>query len=240
MRIKKILFNKDKKFYWVEKDLHSQFGVVKEEDILSKKNPIYSHSKKEFLVSDANFIDNLKKLKRGPQAMHQKDIGVIISNTGINKNSKVIDSGVGSGVNTCLLANIVKSVIGYEKREDFFKIAEKNIERLDLKNIKLKNKDIYEGISEKNIDLITLDLPEPWKVIPHAEKALISGGHLVSYSPSIPQVTDFIREIKRNKNFQIEKVIEIIERPWKFEDRKIHPEFNIIGHTGFLVFVRKI
>ena len=240
MNIKKVLFHKKRKFFWKEGDLHSQYGVVKKEDIESSENPIFSHSKDEFLVSEAKFIDNIKKLKRGPQAMHKKDIGLIISNTGINKDSKVIDAGVGSGINTFLLANIVKSVTAYEKREDFLKIAENNIKRLGLKNIELKLQDICEGISERDIDLITLDMPTPWEVVPHAEKALVSGGYLVSYSPSTPQVSDFVKEIRNNKNFQLVKVVEIIERPWKFEERKIHPEFNILGHTGFLVFARRI
>ena len=134
----------------------------------------------------------------------------------------------------------MKSVTAYEKREDFLKIAENNIKRLGLKNIELKLQDICEGISERDIDLITLDMPTPWEVVPHAEKALVSGGYLVSYSPSTPQVSDFVKEIRNNKNFQLVKVVEIIERPWKFEERKIHPEFNILGHTGFLVFARRI
>jgi tRNA (adenine57-N1/adenine58-N1)-methyltransferase catalytic subunit len=240
MKIKKVLFGKEKKYYWIEGDLHTQHGVIKGTDISTAEEPIKSHMNKEFLISEANFKDNTDKLKRGPQAMHSKDIGQIISNTGINKNSKVIDAGVGSGMNTCHLANIVKTVYGYERRPEFLKIAEKNIKSLDLKNVKLKDKDIYEGISEKDVDLISLDLAEPWQVIPHAEKALKSGGYLVSYSPSTPQVSDFVEAIRANKNFKLVKVIETIERPWKVNGRTIHPEFQILGHTGFLTFVRRI
>jgi len=138
------------------------------------------------------------------------------------------------------MANVAKQVTTYEKREDFMKIAEKNFENLDLKNIKIKNKNIYDGISEKNIDLITLDLDSPWLVVEHAEKALVSGGFLVSYSPSTPQIQDFIKKIEQTENLQVLKVIEIIERIWKFEGRKIHPEYRMLGHSGFLVFVRKI
>ena len=36
-------------------------------------------------------------------------------------------------------------------------------------------------------DCSVLDLPEPWQVVPHAEKAMASGGVLCAYTPSIVQ-----------------------------------------------------
>ena len=36
----------------------------------------------------------------------------------------------------------------YEKRKDHIKTAEKNIKNLGIKNITIKNKDIYEGIND--------------------------------------------------------------------------------------------
>ena len=239
MKYKKIIQRKDNTYYWKEGDFHSNQGLIKEKDIKTKSKAI-SNTDKEFVIYNAKFIDNLKKIRRGPQAIPFKDIGRIIIETGINKDSKIVDAGTGSGMLVASLANIAKQVTTYEKREDFMKIAEKNFKNLELKNIKIKNKDIYDGISEKNIDLITLDLDSPWLVIEHAEKALVSGGFLVSYSPSIPQVQDFIKKIEETESLQVSKVMEIIERPWKFEGRKIHPEYRMLGHSGFLVFIRKI
>jgi len=237
MKYKKILQRENKKFYWSEGDLHTNFGVIKEKDIKTKSK-VLSNTKKEFSVYDAKFPDNLKKIKRGPQIMTSKDIGRIIIETGVNKDSKVLDCGIGSGMLTSSLANIAKKVIAYEKRKDFIKIAEKNFEDLGLKNITIKNKDIYEGIDEKDLDLINLDLEKPHLVLKHAESALTSGGFLVIYVPTIPQIQNVLDNL--TENLQVTDFIEILERNWKYEKGIIRPENQMLGHTGFLLFLRKI
>ena len=239
--IKKILKWKDKKFYWKENDLHTSYGLFKGEDIKNAKpgSIIKSNTGYELNVLPATFLDKVEKLKKGPQSIPLKDIGSIIVYSGLTKDSIVVDAGAGSGILACLLATFAKEVTTYEIREDFVKIVNKNIEALELKNIKVKNKDVTKGIDEKEVDLITLDMGSPWEAIPEAEKALKHGGILVSYSPSTPQVSDFIKALNPKK-FQVLKVIELIEREWDFDDRKIHPKYRMLGHSGFLTFVRKI
>ena len=120
------------------------------------------------------------------------------------------------------------------------KTAEENIQKLNLKNITVKNKSLYDGIDEKEVDLITLDLPEPWKVIQHAAKALKIGGFLVSYSPSVPQVQDFVNELHKNEQLLYMKTVELIERLWEIEGRRVRPKSTGIGHSGFITFARKV
>ena len=152
----------------------------------------------------------------------------------------MVDAGSGSGALCCFLANIVKEVTTYEIRGDFIEIVKKNIEFLGLKNIEIKNKSIYEGIDEKNIDLIVLDLPEPWKAIDAAKNGLKIGGFLVSYSPSIPQNMDFINKINKDEDFVHIKTSEVIERTWEIDGRKVRPRSQQIGHSGFISFARRI
>jgi tRNA (adenine57-N1/adenine58-N1)-methyltransferase len=237
--IKKILIYKDKKFYYKDSDLHTQYGLIKKEEIEKSKNKVKSHLKKEFYVFNPSFIDKYEKLRKMPQTMLLKDIAPIIAYTGINKDSMVLDAGTGSAFLACFLANLVKKVITYERRKEFIKNAKENIEFLELKNIKIKNQDIFKKITEKNLDLITLDVTEPWKAIKNCEKALKNGGFLVSYSPSITQVMKFVKELKK-ANFVVTKIIETIEREWHSEDLKVRPKTKIIGHSGFLVFSRKV
>ncbi len=235
--VKKVFVSEDRKYYWNKGDFNSSEGLVKERDI--KNGRVKSHIGKEFLVFDANFIDKIKKIKRGPAIMLEKDIGAIIANTGIDKNSKVVDAGTGCGVLAAFLANSVKEVYSYEINKKFFELAKENLKNLGLKNVKVYNKDIEEGIKERNVDLITLDLPEPWKVLKEGYKALKSGGFLVAYLPNITQVDKLIIEAKRG-SFFVEKLIEIIEREWFFDQNRLRPKNQIIGHTAFLVFVRKV
>ncbi len=241
---KKILLTKEGKRFYVRditKDFHTQYGVIKAKDLKKKDGSIVkTNTGKELTLFSPSFIDNYKKIKRGAQIVTRKDIGVIISETGINKNSKVVDAGAGSGALACSLANICKEVTTYEIRDDFIKIVKKNKEFLALNNLKIKKKDIYTGITEKNVDLVTLDLPEPWKALEPAKKALKVGGFLVSYSPTIPQVMDFVDKVSKNKNLIHLKTIELIQRRWEIEDRKVRPMTTQTVHTGFLSFCRRI
>ena len=129
-----------------------------------------------------------------------------------------------------------KKVYSYEIRKDFHDLTKKNIEMLQIKNITLKNKDAKKGFTEKNVDVVILDLPDPWKLIKVAKKSLKIGGFLVSYSPTIPQVMDFVNAL----DFQYLKTSELIEREWEITQRKVRPKSQAIGHSGFLSFARKI
>ena len=238
----KVLINKHDKFLVkdLSKDFHTKYGFFKKEDLKKKSGKVISNTKKEFAVFEPYFIDLYKKIKRSAQIIPLKDFGLIVAETGINRSSKVIDAGSGSGALCCFLASIVKEVTTYEIREDFIEIVKKNIEFLGLKNIKIKKKDVYEGIDEKNVDLVVLDLPAPWKVINATKKALKVGGFLISYSPTIPQTADFVNEIIRDKDFVFIKTSETIERQWEIEGRKIRPRSQPIGHSGFISFARRI
>ena len=239
----KVLMNKSGKRFLVKdtnKDMHTQFGYFKKEDLKAKSGRIRTNTGKEFTIFNPFFIDLYKKIKRDAQIIPLKDIGLIVSETGVNNKSKVVDAGAGSGALACFLANIAKEVITYEIREDFIELVKNNIKFLNIKNIKIKNKNIYDGIDEKNVDLVVLDLPEPWKALESAEKSLKAGGFLVSYSPTIPQVMDFVNYVRKNENFAYLKTSEIIEREWEVEERKVRPRSQAIGHSGFLSFVRKI
>jgi len=243
--IQKILVTSDGRRFYVrnaDEDFHTQFGFVKKADI-TKAGPgevVKTNTGKELFVYEPQFIDSYSRIKRAPQIIPLKDVAAIISITGIGKDSVVVDAGAGSGALALFLANIAKKVVTYEIREDFAKVAEENIQSIGMKNITVKNKNVYDGIDEKNVDVVTLDLPEPWKAVEPATKALKVGGFIVSYSPTIPQVSDFAAEVAKNSSLVHIKTIEIIEREWEFNERVIRPLTQQIGHSGFITFVRKI
>ena len=237
----KLLINNKNKTFYVQgdKDVHTNFGMVKGSDIKNAKpgDKIKSNKDEVFTVLEPGFLDKYFKIKRGAQIIPRKDIGLIITETGLGKDSVVIESGAGSGATGCFLANFVKEIYSYEIREDFFNIVKGNIEKLELKNMILKHKDAKLGFDEK-ADVIILDLPDPWELISVCKKSLNPGGYVVSYSPSIPQVMDFVDAL--DENFIYLKTSEIIEREWEISKRKVRPKSQAIGHSGFLSFARKI
>jgi len=239
--MKKILIEKRSgKTYFIDDtkyDFHCNEGMVRKQD-LERGGVVKTNKGYEFYVLDANFIDTYKRIKRGPQIITLKDIGFIVAETGVNKDSVVLDAGTGSGALACFLAHIVKKVISYEIRKEFIKIAKENKKLLGLKNLEIKNKDVYKGIKERNLDLIVLDLKEPWKV-KDLDKALKVGGFLVVYTPQITQAMRVVKEMKK-QNFVYLKTIELFEREWVIKGKIVRPRSIVIPHTGFISFFRKI
>jgi tRNA (adenine57-N1/adenine58-N1)-methyltransferase len=244
-KIKRVLMTRQGERYFYREnagDLHTEYGFVRKDEI-EKAEPgamLKTNMNKELYVIEPSFADEYSRIKRGAQIIPLKDVGHIIAEAGINHKSRVLDAGAGSGGLGCILAHIAKEVVTYDIRDDFLEIVEKNKDFLELKNLKIRKGNIYEGVKEKDFDLVTLDLPEPWMAIPTAEAALKVGGFLVSYSPCVPQVMDFVAGLKKSERLIFLKTIEVSEREWDVEERKVRPKSQTIGHSGFLTFARKI
>lgn len=240
---REVTLSKEKYYYVVDvsKDFHCAEGLIKKEDLAEKDgSKVKTNKGKEFFVFESTYLDDYKRIRRLPQTIPLKDIGVIMSETGIGKESVVIDSGTGSGGVACLLGNFVKEVYSYDIKDEHLKVSKENVEMLGLNNVHIKKGSIYEGVEEKEADLFILDVPEPWMAINTIRESLKIGGFVVSYSPMIPQVIDFVNEIKKDGAFIVEQTSEITQRYWDVDGRKVRPKTAGIGHSGFLTFVRRI
>jgi len=237
----KVLINpRKRKQYFVKdasKDYHSSDGFVTVAD-MEKGGKIKTNKGVTLLCADASFRDLYGKIKRGPQVIPRKDIGLILTECGVNKTMTIVEAGSGSGAAGIFLAMHCKKLYSYDVREDHHKIAVHNFEAFGFKNVTAKVHDIYTGIPVK-CDMLVLDLPEPWLVLEHAAEKVNSGGYIVSYSPTIPQVADFVNAL--GDEFYHIKTVEIIQREWDVSGRKVRPKTHQeIGHSGFMSFVRKI
>jgi tRNA (adenine57-N1/adenine58-N1)-methyltransferase len=238
--IKKILLSEKGEFHNMreDKDYTTKYGLIKKKDINKKPGTaIKSHMGKAYVTLNPSFIDQIKNIRRLPQTVALKEIGHIIAETGMGKDSIVVDSGAGSGALSCYMARYVKKVYSFDIRHDHLDVAKENAQMLGISNITFKLHNIYDGIPVKNVDVITLDVPEPWNVIKHTDVLKI-GGFIVSYSPCIPQVIDFVNKLPRN--FLHVKSVEVIEKQWEITKRKVRPKTMNSFHTGFLTFARKI
>lgn len=245
MKEKELALLLGKNDYLVEVEdrrLHTQDGVIDLSELKKKKymNRIKSSSGQEFTIVKPTLTDILsKKAKRLPQIVMPKDASLILAYTGIRPDSLILDAGSGSGFLALFLAHYCSKgkVVTYEKRKEFAKVARKNIELTGLKNIILKEKDILEGIDEKNVDLITFDMKNAEKVVKNAYFSLKVGGWLVVYSPYIEQVKEVVKEINELDFTEI-KTIENVSREWQVNHHTL-PMRSGIMHTGFLTFARK-
>ena len=185
------------------------------------------------------FPELLRKCKRGPQVVLPKDIGVILAYSGVGKNSTVVDAGTGSGWLAVSLANIAKRVVSYEWREEFAELAEKNAKRAGVEgSLEIKRKNVLEGIDEKEVDLVTLDLADSDKAVIHAHTALRAGGMLFGYLPHVEQARKFF-EACTAAGFADVQMLETINRSYLVREAGVRPENTGLTHTAYLVFATK-
>lgn len=182
------------------------------------------------------------EMPRGAQVIYPKDLGPILMLADIFPGARVFESGVGSGALTTTLLRAVGptgSVVGYELRAEFAQRAVENVEGFlgPGQPVRVDVRDAYEGIDESDLDRVLLDLPEPWRMVKHAAEALRPGGILLSYLPTILQVSQ-LREALGDSAFGMTDTVEVLQRGWNVEGQSVRPDHRMVGHTGFLTHAR--
>ena len=227
------------------RQLHTDFGVIELSEAIGKEPgaKLKSHVGRKFILLKPRIVDYLRKLRRVPQIMLLKDAAQIVAHTGVGPGDLVVDAGVGSGSLAIFLGNLVRPngrVVSYEVREDFARVAEENIRMAGLSDVvAVKLKDIYEGIDERDVDLVTLDLPQPERVLAHAELALKPGGHLAVFTPCIEHIQRLYREMP-SYSFKNYRTIECLVREFEVKPNATRPKTRMIAHTGYLTFARRV
>jgi tRNA (adenine57-N1/adenine58-N1)-methyltransferase catalytic subunit len=201
------------------------------------------------------------EMPRGAQVIYPKDLGPIMILADVFPGAEVLESGVGSGALTLALLRAVGAhghVTGYEIRDDFARRARANVEGFLGPDVPLdvEVRDVYAGIDpppdrgdvaatddtppaggKPGFDRILLDLPEPWRVVKHAEEALHPGGILLAYLPTIGQVSR-LREELTGSAFGMVESLEVLQRTWHVDGQSVRPDHRMVAHTGFLTHAR--
>jgi tRNA (adenine57-N1/adenine58-N1)-methyltransferase len=182
------------------------------------------------------------EMPRGAQVIYPKDLGPILVLADVFPGARVLETGVGSGALTLALLRAVGPtghVTGYELREDFARRARANVEGFLGADVPLhiEVRDAYEAIDETDLDRVLLDLPEPWRVVKHAEQALHTGGILLAYLPTIGQVAR-LREELAGSAFGMTETLEVLHRTWHVDGQSVRPDHRMVAHTGFLTHSR--
>jgi len=228
------------------KEFHSHSGVVLHDDVIGAPEGTSFRATRgtSYLVLRPTLSDFVLKMPRGAQVIYPKDIGPILLLADIGPGTRVLETGVGSGALSMGMLRSGADIVGYELREDFANRARTNVERFlgadALDRYRVELRDSYEGIDERDLDRVVLDLPEPWQVVPHAVDALRPGGIIVSYSPSIVQVTQFRDALDKAGCFARLETIEVMHRGWYVEGAAVRPDHRMVAHTGFLTSARRL
>ena len=220
---------------------HTHVGIVSHDDLIGipEGSTALGSTGRKFVVVRPTLSDAVLKMPRGAQVIYPKDLGAILIEADIAPGARVLEAGVGSGALSMALLRAGADVVGYELREDFAERAASNVEAMvgPGASYRVDLRDVYEGIDEQGLDRILLDLPEPWRVLPHAELAMRPGGILCAYLPSINQ-TSQLRAAMERSGFGMASTIEVLHRTWHIEARSVRPDHRMVGHTGFLTTAR--
>ncbi|MHB1504300.1 MAG: tRNA (adenine-N1)-methyltransferase [Acidimicrobiales bacterium] len=220
---------------------HTHAGIVAHDDLIGclEGSTVSGSTGRRFVVLRPTLADVILKMPRGAQVIYPKDLGAILLAADIGPGMRVIEAGVGSGALSMALLRAGAEVVGYEIRPDFAARARANVEAWVGGEVpyRVEERDVYEGIGEVGIDRILLDLPEPWRVLAHAEAALRAGGILLAYLPTINQVAE-LRSALRASAFGLARTFEVVERTWHIDNRSVRPDHRMVGHTGFLTSAR--
>jgi tRNA (adenine57-N1/adenine58-N1)-methyltransferase len=117
----------DSKFYLVDekKDFHTKEGMIKSDELQKKAGHCIKIKNSEFALLDPQFIDFYRNIKRHAQIITLKDLGTIIVETGMTKDSVIVESGCGSGGLSIYLSKIVKKIISYDNNDMSLEVTKK-------------------------------------------------------------------------------------------------------------------
>ena len=219
-------------------EFHTHAGLVPHAEFVGQPEGVVLKSTKgaAYTALRPTLEDFVLEMPRGAQVIYPKDLGPICMLADIGPGVRVLESGVGSGALSMTMLRYGAEIVGYELREDFLNRARTNVRSFlgeeALSRYELHLRDCYDGIDERDVDRVVLDLPEPWQVVPHAVHALRPGGILIAYTPSITQAAQ-TREVMANKAWSGTRTLEVLHRGWHIEGQGLNPSF-----TGRVVTLR--
>lgn len=225
--------------------LQSHRGIVAHDDLIGQRwgQRIRSHLGYGFAMLRPSTDDLVRHIKRHSQIVYPKDAGYILLKLGVRPGYRIVEAGTGSGGMALVLSRAVMPsgrVYSYDNRADMQRLAQRNLAQLGLdRHVEFKLRDVAEGFDETEVDALFYDLPSPWDYLEQAAAALSDGGFFGCILPTTNQVAELLYALSRAP-FTMVEVEELILRPYKAVPARLRPNDRIIGHTGFLIFARKV
>jgi tRNA (adenine57-N1/adenine58-N1)-methyltransferase len=225
-------------------EFHTHAGFVPHDDVIGQSEGVIVRSTRgaEYTVLRPTLEDYVLEMPRGAQVIYPKDLAPICMLADIGPGMRVFETGIGSGALSMTMLRYGADIVGYELREDFANRAVANVREFlgddALDRYETHIADSYDGIDPSHgpFDRAVLDLPEPWRVIPHLEQVLNAGGVCVAYTPSIVQAQQ-VRETLTGRWIDA-RTIEVLHRGWHIKDQAVRPDHRMVAHTAFLTVAR--
>lgn len=235
----------------VDKSFFTNHGSIAHNDIIGidEGSVVVSSGNMKYLALRPLLTDFVLSMPRGAAVVYPKDAAAIVGFADIYPGATVVEAGVGSGALTCSLIRAVGEngrVHSYERRDDFAKIATKNIANFfgeTPANWDVTLGDLQDEVtklSASSVDRVVLDMLAPWECIDSLAQVVRPGGVVIAYVATTTQMSRFVEDVRSDKRWTDPESQELIQRPWHVEGLAVRPNHRMQGHTGFLVTTRKL
>ena len=84
------------------------------------------------------------------------------------------------------------------------------------------------------MDRVVLDVPEPWNAVGTIGDALVMGGVMLSFLPTVLQVHRLVGSLENDGRYQLVESLETLLRTWHVTERSVRPSHRMVAHSGFL------
>lgn len=247
---------------------HTHRGGLAHDEIIAQGegSVVHASSGAAYIVLRSRLEDFTLGMPRGATVIYPKDSARIVAMCGLAPGSRVLEAGAGSGALTCALLTAVGpegSVVSFERREDFAAIASANVERWfghRPGQWELRVADLAEAwetgvnqgeagtgqvdpaeVDERgSFDAVVLDMLAPWECLKQARYSLRPGGVLVGYVATTTQLSRLAESLRMDGCWIEPRAEESMVRTWHLEGLAVRPDHRMIGHTGFLLFTRRL
>ena len=201
----------------------------------------FSFAGVEFYVMLPGNPELMESVERSAQVIIAKDAATILFNLDIKSGDTVLEAGLGSAALTMPLLNVVRpagKIISVELREDFATKGRRNVERTGFAaNWQLMIGDVRTIDVGEMVDSVVLDMPAPWEAVDNVKRFLKPGGRFCGYVPNTNQLESTVKKLRCSGFIEV-VALENIQRLMDVHDGGVRPSFDMLGHTGYLVFGR--
>jgi tRNA (adenine57-N1/adenine58-N1)-methyltransferase len=230
------------------KEWHTHKGWVVHDDLigLPEGSVVSTSAGLKFTAFIPLLTDYVLSMPRGATIVYPKDAALIVGFADIFPGARVLEAGVGSGALTLSLLRAVGptgSVHSVERREEFAANATSNIENYfgsRPANWSLAIGSVQEQEFDHEFDRVILDMLAPWECVEMAAKVLRPGGVFMAYVATTTQLSATAEALKDDGHFTEPESFESMVRGWHHEGLAVRPQQRMIGHTGFLIFSRRM
>jgi len=229
-------------------EFHTQNGPIAHDDLIGGPEGVVARTTQgaAFVVFRSLLEEYTVTMPREAAVIYPKDAAEILMFTDIFPGARVLEAGAGSGGLTLHLLRAVGPtghVYSYERREQFAAVARRNVEKFFGQPHPcwtLRVGDLVEAIGPETIDRAVLDMLAPWECVDAVADVLEPGGMLCCYVATTTQLGRTIETLRAHGGFTEPKAREVSARDWHAEGLAIRPGHTLSGHTGFLIFTRRL